>query len=111
MRSDDSRAGFGVEGSDREWGAVSGFLDDHAEVPGGPFKPNLMLNLLIGLGLGLLAGIGAALALEFLNDTVKTPEDVREKLHLPSLGVIPMKKGADALADELKDQSSAISEA
>ncbi|MEA3002005.1 MAG: polysaccharide biosynthesis transport protein [Sphingomonadales bacterium] len=84
---------------------------DRAEVPGGPFKPNLMLNLLIGLGLGLLGGLGAALALEFLNDTIKTPDDVRDKLHLPSLGVIPMKKGADALADELKDQSSAISEA
>jgi succinoglycan biosynthesis transport protein ExoP len=84
---------------------------DRAEVPGGAFKPNMMLNLLIGLGLGLLGGLGAALALEFLNDTVKTPEDVRDKLHLPSLGVIPMKKGADALAEELKDQSSAISEA
>jgi succinoglycan biosynthesis transport protein ExoP len=92
-------------------GANTVSIVDHAEVPGGPFKPNMMLNLLIGLALGLLAGIGAALALEFLNDTVKTPDDVREKLHLPSLGVIPMKKGADALADELKDQSSAISEA
>jgi capsular exopolysaccharide synthesis family protein len=84
---------------------------DRAETPGRPFKPNLMLNLLLGLGLGLLAGMGAALALEFLNDTIKTPEDVREKLHLPSLGVIPMKKGSDALAEELKDQSSAVSEA
>ncbi|MBV8687587.1 MAG: polysaccharide biosynthesis tyrosine autokinase [Alphaproteobacteria bacterium] len=84
---------------------------DRAEVPGGPYKPNLMLNLLIGLGLGLIGGIGAALALEFLNDTIKTPEDVRDKLQLPSLGVIPKKKGNDALSEELKDQSSPISEA
>jgi succinoglycan biosynthesis transport protein ExoP len=84
---------------------------DRADVPVVPFKPNLMLNLLIGLGLGLVAGLGAALALEFLNDTIKTPDDVREKLHLPSLGIIPMKKGSDALAEELKDQSSAVSEA
>lgn len=84
---------------------------DRADVPGGPFKPNMMLNLLIGLGLGLVAGLGAALALEFLNDTIKTPDDVREKLHLPSLGVIPMKKGSEAVAEELKDQSSAVSEA
>jgi succinoglycan biosynthesis transport protein ExoP len=92
-------------------GSTAVSIVDHAEVPSGPFKPNMMLNLLIGLALGLIAGLGAALALEFLNDTVKTPEDVRDKLHLPSLGVIPMKKGSDALAEELKDQSSAISEA
>jgi capsular exopolysaccharide synthesis family protein len=84
---------------------------DHAEAPGGPFKPNLMLNLLIGLAMGMIGGLGAALALEFLNDTIKTPDDVREKLRLPSLGVIPQKKGPEALSEELKDQSSAISEA
>jgi succinoglycan biosynthesis transport protein ExoP len=84
---------------------------DRAEAPGGPYKPNLMLNLLVGLALGLLGGMGAALALEFLNDTIKTPDDVREKLQLPSLGVIPKKKSADAVAEELKDQSSALSEA
>jgi succinoglycan biosynthesis transport protein ExoP len=84
---------------------------DHADVPTLPYKPNVMLNLLIGLGLGLIGGLAAALALEFLNDTIKTPDDVRDKLHLPSLGIIPKKKGADAFAEELKDQSSPISEA
>ncbi|MDB5693189.1 MAG: polysaccharide biosynthesis tyrosine autokinase [Alphaproteobacteria bacterium] len=92
-------------------GANNVSIVDGADVPGVPFKPNLILNLLIGLGLGLLSGIGAALALEFLNDTVKTPDDVRDKLRLPSLGVIPKKKGAEAIAEELKDQSSALSEA
>jgi succinoglycan biosynthesis transport protein ExoP len=84
---------------------------DRAEPPGGPYKPNLSLNVMIGLLLGLIAGIGAAFALEFLNDTIKTPDDVRDKLRLPSLGVIPKKKGAEPLSDELKDQSSPISEA
>jgi succinoglycan biosynthesis transport protein ExoP len=84
---------------------------DRAEPPGGAYKPNLLLNLLIGLALGLLSGIAAALALEFLNDTIKTPDDVRDKLRLPSLGVIPKKKGTEALAEELKDQASPISEA
>jgi len=84
---------------------------DRAEPPGGPYKPNMMLNLLIGLVLGLIAGVASALALEFLNDTVKTPDDVRTKLHLPSLGAIPKKKGAGAMSEELKDQSSPVSEA
>jgi succinoglycan biosynthesis transport protein ExoP len=84
---------------------------DRAQVPGGPYKPNLMLNLLMGFALGLVGGVAAALALEFINDTVKTPDDVRDKLRLASLGVIPKKMGQDSLADELKDQSSAVSEA
>jgi len=98
--------------------AVAGGIDtnsvsvvDRAQVPGGAYKPNLMFNLMVGLMLGLLGGIGAALALEFLNDTVKTPDDVRDKLHLASLGVIPKKKGTEALSEELKDQSSPIAEA
>lgn len=84
---------------------------DPADAPGAPYKPNLVVNVLIGLLLGLLGGIGAALAIEFVNDTVKTPDDVRDKLRLPSLGVIPKKTSQEALADELKEQSSPISEA
>lgn len=84
---------------------------DRAEPPGGPYRPSLILNLAIGLALGLIAGIGAALTLEFVNDTINSPEDIREKLHLASLGVIPRKQGQQSLADELKDQSSPVSEA
>ncbi|QAY77054.1 GumC family protein [Sphingosinicella sp. BN140058] len=84
---------------------------DRAQPPGGPSSPNLMLNLAIGLALGAIAGIAAALALEFLNDTIKTPDDIREKLRLPSLGVVPKKKGNDPLSEELKDQTSPVSEA
>ncbi len=84
---------------------------DRAEPPGRPYKPNLMANLLIGLLLGLIGGISAALALEFVNDTIKTPDDVRDKLQLASLGVIPRKKGSGTIADELKDQASPIYEA
>jgi polysaccharide biosynthesis transport protein len=70
-----------------------------------------MLNLAIGFAIGLLGGLAAALALEFINDTIKTPDDVREKLRLASLGVIPKKLTQESVSEELKDQSSAVSEA
>ncbi|HJQ15648.1 MAG TPA: polysaccharide biosynthesis tyrosine autokinase [Allosphingosinicella sp.] len=84
---------------------------DRAEAPGWPYKPNLSFNLAVGLLLGVIGGVGAAIALEFVNDTVKTPDDVRDKLGLASLGVIPRKQGQNSLAEELSDQSSEISEA
>ena len=50
---------------------------DRADMPRLPFKPNLFLNLLLGLGLGLAAGMAGAIGLEFINDTIKSREDVR----------------------------------
>ena len=44
------------------------------------FKPNLTLNLAIGLLLGGMLGVLAAFLLEFLDDTIKTPDDVEQKL-------------------------------
>ena len=84
---------------------------DRAQVPGGPFKPNLMLNLLAGLALGLAGGIAAAVLLEFLNDTIKTRHDVKTKLNVACLGVIPRARGKGALIDELEDTKSSVSEA
>ena len=84
---------------------------DRADVPGLPFKPNLMLNLLFGLGAGLMAGVAAAVGLEFLTDTIKTREDVRKKLGIPCLGAVPKTAARDAFVEDLKNPTSAVSEA
>ena len=84
---------------------------DRADPPGLPYKPNLMLNLLFGIGAGLLAGVGAAVGLEFMTDTIKTREDVRKKLGIPCLGAVPKTAARDAFVEDLKNPSSAISEA
>ena len=70
-------------------GAAPVSIVDRADTPGLPYKPNLLLNLLLGLIGGLVTGIGAAVAFEFINDTIKTREDVRDKLGLPCLGAVP----------------------
>ena len=45
-------------------GAAPVSIVDRADVPRLPFKPNLFLNLLMGLGLGLAAGVGGAIGLD-----------------------------------------------
>jgi len=84
---------------------------DRAEVPSSPYKPNLIMNLLIGLLGGLVAGIGAALGLEILNDTIRTRDDVRNKLGLACLGAVPNKKGTGTLVEDLSDPTSPVAEA
>ena len=84
---------------------------DRAETPTAPFKPNILMNLIAGLGLGLLAGLGAAVALEFINDTIKTREDVRTKLRLPCLGVVPRTVAKDTFVEDLRNPGSLVSEA
>ncbi len=80
-------------------------------MPSGPFKPNLLWNLLAGLGLGLAAGIATAFGLEYMNDTIKTRADVRNKLGLACLGAIPKRTRKVPLLEELEDPTSATSEA
>ena len=83
---------------------------DRGVVPGGAFSPNLFVNLVIGAFLGLVLGLLAAIALEFVNDTIKSPDDVRDKLQLPFLGGIPQSK-TTKLVDELRDSLTPIAEA
>ena len=83
---------------------------DRGLVPGGAFSPNLYLNLMIGAVLGLVIGMLAAIALEFINDTIKSPDDIRDKLQLPFLGGIPTAKSAKPI-EELRDTLSPLAEA
>ena len=84
---------------------------DRAQAPTFPFKPNLFLNLLFGLGLGLIAGVASAVGLEFVNDTIKNREDVRKKLSMSCLGTVPKTSAKDGFVDDLKNPTSVVSEA
>lgn len=86
-------------------------LVDEAEPPRGPYRPNMMINALIGLLLGLSAGVGLAFAIHLLFDNIIDPNDVRTKLHLPVLGAIPMETEDRTLMEALADRKSDVSEA
>ncbi len=62
---------------------------DPAEVPVRPYKPKKTLNLLLAAIVGLFLGLGLAFFFEYLDNTVKGPEDVEEVLRLPSFGMVP----------------------
>ena len=54
-----------------------------------PIGPPRMRNIIIAFLLSLIAGIGLAFLLDFLDDTVKSIEDVDRYIHLPALALIP----------------------
>jgi len=62
---------------------------DKAEVSKKPVSPKKKLNLFFALIFGLFGGTGLCFLLEYLDNTVKGPEDVERLASLPSLGVIP----------------------
>jgi capsular exopolysaccharide synthesis family protein len=63
---------------------------DPATVPGKPEEPKSALMIAIALFGGLVVGIGMSFAVEALDSTIRTPEDVEGLCFLPSLGIIPL---------------------
>jgi capsular polysaccharide biosynthesis protein len=53
-----------------------------------PIKPNPVLNMAIALVVGLMLGVGLAFLLEYLDNTIKTDQDIETLLELPVLGGI-----------------------
>lgn len=61
---------------------------DRADVPTSPINPNPKLNVAIALVVGLMASVGLAFLLEYLDNTIKTEQDIENILGIPVLGVI-----------------------
>ncbi|MCM3788883.1 Wzz/FepE/Etk N-terminal domain-containing protein [Domibacillus indicus] len=51
-----------------------------------PVKPQPLLNIVIAMVVGLMAGIGLAFLLEYLDNTIKSEQDIEKTLGLPVLG-------------------------
>ncbi|HEX3250553.1 MAG TPA: polysaccharide biosynthesis tyrosine autokinase [Pyrinomonadaceae bacterium] len=64
-----------------------------SRVPKAPVGPPRFRNVIIALALSLVAGIGLAFLLDFLDDTVKSLDDVDRYIHLPALAMIPAGRG------------------
>jgi capsular exopolysaccharide synthesis family protein len=61
----------------------------YSRLPKVPIGPPRLRNIFVAFLLSLVAGIGLAFLLDFLDDTVKSVDDVDRYLHLPALALIP----------------------
>ncbi len=73
-------------GKDIESGNIR--LVEDAQVSKSPVQPNPKRNMMLGLAVALMLGVGMAFFLEYLDSTVKTPDDIK-KLGLAYLAPIP----------------------
>jgi polysaccharide biosynthesis transport protein len=64
-------------------------LVEPALTPSAPVRPRTNLNVALGLMLGLMLGVGLAFLREFLDRSVKTPEELEAAAGVPVVGTIP----------------------
>lgn len=62
---------------------------DPAMVPTYPARPAKTRNIVLSFLVGLVGGIALALLREYMDNTVKSPDDIETLAHLPSLAVVP----------------------
>jgi capsular polysaccharide biosynthesis protein len=65
------------------------YVFQRATLPTEPNATNLLFNLIVGLVIGSLTGVGLVLLLDYLDITVRDAHDAESRLELPVLGVIP----------------------
>ncbi|HOJ12367.1 MAG TPA: Wzz/FepE/Etk N-terminal domain-containing protein [Clostridiales bacterium] len=62
---------------------------DTAQLPEHPIKPRPMMNIAVAFMVGLLTALGIVFIIEYLDDTIKTTDDVERYLGVTVLGTIP----------------------
>ena len=76
---------------------------DHASPPPKPYRPNPFLNFTVAFFVGALSGILFTFFLEYLDSTVKIPEDIEKGMGLNLFGIIPDAEKTSAATDGPKE--------
>lgn len=64
-------------------------LLDDAQLPTTPDNPKPLLNIIIAFFIGVMVSIGLAFLIEYMDNTVKTPEEIEKLIGMPVIGIIP----------------------
>lgn len=84
---------------------------EEAVMPNKPIKPKKLQNMLVALMVGLMFGVGVAMFLEYLDDTIQTADDAETISQIPTLGIIPwLRSTSDAQLITLSDPRSPAAE-
>jgi succinoglycan biosynthesis transport protein ExoP len=94
-----------TEGMEAEQPLTTVRVTDIAEPGERPDSPNKPLNIVLGIFVGLMVGIGLAFFIEYLDTSVKTIDDVERSLQAAVLGVIP--QNVEFILDEGMDSPHA----
>jgi capsular exopolysaccharide synthesis family protein len=89
-------------------------LIEPAVRPGAPIRPRTLVNTALSMAVGLMLAAGIVFLIEYLDDTLKTPEDVARVLGLPVLGFVAEMKYRNNSAEEVyvsRQPRSPVSEA
>ena len=84
---------------------------DYGRVPRAPVGPPRLRNVAIAFLLSLFAGIGLAFLLDFLDDTLKSVDDVDRYIHLPALALIPASRDRQRLKGRAPNEAGGESNA
>jgi polysaccharide biosynthesis transport protein len=64
-------------------------------MPTVPISPNIEMNVLVAAVIGLVLAVGGIFVIEYLDDTIKTADDIKRLVDLPTIGTIPRIHGTD----------------
>lgn len=84
---------------------------DAATAPGAPFSPNIPRTLILALLGGCVLGYAGVFAADRMYDTINNPDDIKNLLRLPVLGVIPVAGKNQHLDELIADPQSPVAEA
>jgi capsular exopolysaccharide synthesis family protein len=81
---------------------------DPAMIPSFPSRPAKARNVALAFLVGLVGGIGLAILREYMDNTVKTPDDIETLARLPSLAVVPEFEDSNGNGRRRKTLSEAL---
>ncbi len=89
-----------------DFGDTSIVVLSEASVPTSPVKPNKKLNIALSIVLGFVSFTMLAFVIELYDNTLKTPEDIENRLGLPVIGVMPKLAMSTIMNQGVEDSAS-----